>query len=1053
MNYRLGLDMGATSIGWAVLKLDENDLPVSVADMGVRIFPDGRDAKSREPLSVTRRNARSARRRHDRYKLRRKDLLSFMIRSGLMPQGESARKFLQQLDPWEARDRAAREPVTPHVLGRALFHLSQRRGFKSNRIADEAAMDEDVSGMKQGIMRLRERVGSQTLGQFTYARHKKGESVRQRPQKGTGNRNEWNYYADRQMVQEEFDHIMEVQKKTNDLLNDDVIQGVKTIIFRQRPLVAPEPGWCALLHGKRRALLALPAVQKFRILQEVNNLEIEDFGEGLGSINQNQRQKLADVLMHSFSGVTKAGYLSWAQIRKVLGYKGNVTFNLDGQGRRGLNCDISSRQLSSEECFGSSWFELSDEERTEIVQKLLFESNRSQLINWLASRYRLTTEKSLSISKIRLPKGYGRVSLEAITKLIPHLGRGLTYDKACSQEGIQHSSQHTGERYDRGDLPYYGEILSRYAIGGDHEKNSASSPEEYYGKINNPTVHIALNQLQLIINALYKRYRAAPQQIHVELARDLKLPPWKLTELEKQYRKNRLDNEKINQELQILGVAENYDNRMRLKLWRDLAAEPDRRVCPFTGTPIPLSRLFTDEFEVEHLLPFSRSFDDGRANKIICTKNANRDKANKSPFDAFGHSPQGYDWNAILARVENLHGSKRWRFLPDAWEKLQGNHENMIARLLTDTQYMSKVARQYMEYVCDPARVVASNGRLTAKLRHHWGMNGLATRSVDKDRTDHRHHAIDALVVACISPSTIQKLSRAAQRAEKLGMARIIDSLPPPFPCYQVHVVQKLAEEMIISYKADNSNPYRAVKKNRTRGALHEETNYGLVGPSDKKGYSIYRTRVPLDSIEPNKKIITDITDEKIRNDLLQALENENLANHWREFISDYGRKYMIRRVRVHRRKSDRVMIPITDKEGNAYRYVQGGSNFCIDIWTSDKGPKPGIWKAHPVSTYQAHQKIAMPEWRRGNPTAWRVMRLHINDMVVYEENDRTHICRVKKLRTDGRVYLRSHFIATEEGDKLSTGATATWLQKHNARRVWVDPLGRVHDAGKARKA
>ena len=170
-------------------------------------------------------------------------------------------------------------------------------------------------------------------------------------------------------------------------------------------------------------------------------------------------------------------------------------------------------------------------------------------------------------------------------------------------------------------------------------------------------------------------------------------------------------------------------------------------------------------------------------------------------------------------------------------------------------------------------------------------------------------------------------------------------------------------------------------------------------------------------------------------------------------FISDYGSKNKIRRVRVHRRKADKAMIAITDKEGKAYRYVQGGSNFCIDIWTSDKGPKPGIWQAHPVSMYQAHQKTAMPKWRRGNPTAWRVMRLHKNDMVAYEDNEQTHICRVQKLFTDQRVSLRPHFVASEIGDKLSVRRTASWLQKHNARRVWVDPLGRVHDAGKARKA
>lgn len=178
-NYRLGFDLGYTSLGWACILLDEDSRPCGIHDFGVRIFPSGRDDKSKAPTSVQRREKRGASRNRDRYKMRCKTLLNFMIQHGFQPQSESERKQLAEREPLELRTKGVTEALTLHELGRALFHINQRRGFKSNRIAERSGR-EDESGLKKGISELAKQLNEkqQTLSQYLYQRLQNGQSTR-----------------------------------------------------------------------------------------------------------------------------------------------------------------------------------------------------------------------------------------------------------------------------------------------------------------------------------------------------------------------------------------------------------------------------------------------------------------------------------------------------------------------------------------------------------------------------------------------------------------------------------------------------------------------------------------------------------------------------------------------------------------------------------------------------------------------------------------------------------------------------------------------------------
>lgn len=382
----------------------------------------------------------------------------------------------------------------------------------------------------------------------------------------------------------------------------------------------------------------------------------------------------------------------------------------------------------------------------------------------LIDQFSLNEEQAENVAKLNLPEGYASLSLKAIKNILPYLEQGKVYSEACTLAGYNHSDRRTGEIYDY--LPYYGRILKSAVIGGRFEGEEPDVDEDiglqevYFGKINNPTVHVGLNQLRKVVNEIISRY-GKPQQVVVELARELKLGVEGVRKLEKRQKENQKDNEKIAEELERAGQPNTYQNRMMYKIWERLAENPSQRCCPFSGRPISVSDLFSGAFEIEHLIPFSRSFDDSINNKVISSRDANRFKAERTPYEAFGSSPGNYKWEEIVARSENLPREMQWRFSADAMEKF-AEEDGCLARMLTDTQYFARCALQYLEAICenqskDRKMAWGIPGQLTAMLRDKWGLNSLINPADRKDRSDHRHHAVDAFVVACTSRSLLKK--------------------------------------------------------------------------------------------------------------------------------------------------------------------------------------------------------------------------------------------------------------------------------------------------------
>lgn len=852
MRYRLALDLGSTSLGWALLRLntDTPPAPVAVIKAGSRIFSDGRNPKDGSSLAVTRREARSMRRRRDRLLKRKARMMRTLIEHGFFPADDVARKALEALSPYSLRAKGLDEALKPEEFARALFHINQRRGFKSNRKTDKK--DNDSSALKSAIRQLHAALDAsgadgkpRTVGEFLYRREQAGQTVRaryrqKRVEKEDGKTRidkSYDLYIDRAMIEAEFDALWAKQSTLNpQQFNETARAELKDCLLHQRPLKPVKPGRCTLMPEEERAPLALPSQQRFRIYQEVNHLYVLREGLKEDPLTLEQRDSLVDALERN-------GKRSFTQIKKLLDLGGVVQFNFEDPKRQELKGNITSAILSKKEHFGDAWFDLAPEQQDAIVAQLASEENETKLIRWLEAKTGVDEARAEAIATAALPEGYGSLSAKALARILPELRRNVvTYDKAVLAAGFEHHSHisHAATGEILPELPYYGEYLQRHV--GFGSGNSTDTPEKRFGKIANPTVHIGLNQVRVVVNALIKRY-GHPSEVIVEVARDLKQSQEQRKEDNERQAKNQRRNERLRGEvaavLQISPERVRHADIQKLILWEELSFDPADRRCPYSGVQISAQMVLGDQVEIEHILPFSQTLDDSLNNKTVAMRQANRIKGNRTPWDArMDFEAQGWSCTAMLDRAEQMPKNKRYRFGEDGYQRWLREDKDFLARALNDTRYLSRVAREYLSLICPQATRVIP-GQMTAMLRAKFGLNDILGLNGEKNRNDHRHHAVDACVIAVTDQGMLQRFAKASASARERQLNRLVDDMPLPWPSYRDHVARAV-NHIWVSHKPDHGH----------EGAMHEDTTYR---PPHLDSKHMWRTR-GIGGNNPNAK-------------------------------------------------------------------------------------------------------------------------------------------------------------------------------------------------------
>lgn len=628
MQWRLALDMGTNSLGWVAFRLDQHGEVLSLLDTGVRIFSDGREPSSKdrvgESLAVERRLARGSRRNRDRKINRKNDFLRRLIELGLMPADQIERKLLEKLNPYYFRAKAAEEKISTYELGRTLFHLNQRRGYKSNRKSDSD--DEESGVIKPKISELRTALGRQTLGQWFNQQLNEGKAIRFRGEDG-------DLYADRAMYEQEFDKIREIQQEYHALSDndwDDLRNGNKAQkfdgIFYQRPLKDVERGRCEFLHEEYRAFKDHPAAHEFRILQEIANLQYYGDNFEKHELDDNQRSAIIEKLEQQKT-------LSFGKIRQLKNPDGShlfprgCQFNLENGPRDKLNGNSTSIDMRNEKMLGTSWHALSQQDQNKMIDILHDAQDDNILIQELQDKFSLKKQQAIAVSKFKISSATTHLSVKFMLECSKIMREdGIGYVEAITgmydEDGVYFHHSHRQIDKLLNELPYYGQVLSGSMLGAKpNEFNDETHPEQHYGKINNPTVHVALNQLRKLINCLIERF-GAPTEIHIELVRDLKKTAKARNDIAKQNKQFAKANDaraKLYRDLNNGREPSGLDLK-KIRLWEELGTDSFARLCPFSGNNISTAMLFNGEAEIEHILPFSRSLDNGSANLTIATR-------------------------------------------------------------------------------------------------------------------------------------------------------------------------------------------------------------------------------------------------------------------------------------------------------------------------------------------------------------------------------------------------------------------------------------------------
>jgi CRISPR-associated endonuclease Csn1 len=1054
----LGIDLGTNSVGWAMVGWRDGG-PAEIVRAGSRVFDAGMDVDNKSgkesSRNLARRTARLIRRQHWRRGRRLKRVFHLLKSYGLFPDRkvsgpEDRQDFLNELDrailasPWfsvrrnlgsvvEAqhvmpyilRAAALDEALEPFFMGRALYHLAQRRGFLSNRKERHAASkekEEDEGKVKSGIAELRknmEESGARTLGEHFSRLAPTEARIRGR-------------WTARSMYEDEFERIWYAQARFHaDLLTTERKKELRSAIFFQRPLKVRKNliGKCEVESEERRAPKYLLLSQRFRLLQRVNDLRALSSDGTERRLTPDERTKLLETL-------EREGDQTFGAIRKLLGLK-TTHFNLEEGGETKLPGNRTASQLYS--VFGERWLGMSVEERDQVVEYIHGFQRADKLRGAAASKWQLDDASAEKFAGVTLESDYFNLSRRAMEKLLPSLEENASYADAR---------------------------LNAYGEPAEHKLCDLLPPVDRWREIRNPGVTRSLTELRKVVNAIVRQY-GKPAEIRIELARDLRQTKAQREKAWKKNRENQREREKAKKKiLEKVGLAQPSNEDIR----KVLLFEECNFTCPYTGKSISMSALVGHEsqFDIEHIIPFSRSLDDSFANLTLCYHEENRNvKRNQTPGEAYASNPERFQ--EILGRVERFRSDfkrEKLRRFQMTTAEVEEAMNDFTSRQLNDTRYATKLAGDYLALLYGGRvdaegrrRIRATAGQVTAFLRNEWKLNVILRDgptanggAVPKSREDHRHHAIDAVVTALTDDGTIQALSRAAERAPAERRRRF-GVLEGPWPNF-VDSVRARIETMVVSHR-----PQKKVS-----GALHKETNYS----ADQDGFRHHR--VSLTDLS-EKDVMDDgvIVDGAIRKcvrERLVALGGGDpaklfaLASNVPYMTARDGRKIPIRKVRIKETVKTRAL-----GQGSTTRYVRTGSNHHVEVF-AEIGPNgsemkwdsPGVItmleacerlkKRQPVVQRQLDPPCELWEFRFSVATG--------EVLDCYTGPDKRELLVVRSISQEEKTgSIKINLVrVTDARKKNEIIRSKSWitkspneLRKMKARKVIVSPLGDVSES------
>lgn len=846
MNERiLGLDIGIASLGWAVIEYNQDHSDNNkIIKSGVRIFTIAENPKTGESLALPRRNARSARRTNKRKQQRIKATKNLFVNTlnlsrDVLFNVQNIFNQKSNKDVWQLRDKALKRELTNIELARVLTHIAKRRGYKSNRKSLEEKDTKSDNSKALGGIAKNERLllNYLTAGQMLYQTTKNTHIRRNKPvqdmdKNGVGKIDKktggtimvggfFNSIS-RDMLVDEINTIFEKQKEFNNpYATQEFKEKYLELFLRQKNFASVDKmvGFCTL-EGKphKRAAKATYSAEEFVTLTKLINTKIVDENGIERLFTQDELEKVLELCKQEVKPKTQIGNPSYIKIKEILSlgekeYFKNIDFlqinkktgeitnapSLFESGFKGFHTlrGVIEKVLSKTHWQNLSQnknllndiatifsYHKSDQKINEELQKLEFKN--------LNADEKQIVIKAL-IENIHFDK-FLNLSLKAIDKLIPKMRKGQRYDEAVKECGY-------------------------IKFDGGKEKFLRALNKEEQLELTNPVVKRALAQTRKVVNALIRCYGQF-DKVNIELTREIK-----------KSHKDRNDIKRKQEEYQTLKKAivdkfiEDYQRQprgnelLKFRLWNEQGG-----FCIYSQEYIKPHEILIDGIvEIDHILPFSRSLEDGMVNKVLCLSKENQDKKNRTPYEYF--SGENKDWHKFVEFVKslkNIRKPKRERLLKKNFDE---NSEIAFRdRNANDTAYMARFIKDFIEQNLeltskDKQKVFTRSGTLTSMLRHNWGIG-------DKSRDNHLHHAVDAIIVALSTQSEVQKLSTLSAKTDgftyqkserKSGQLKF----KPPVENLRDEI-QKSIDNIFVSF----------APRCGVRGEAHEQTIYS---PKDFK--------------------------------------------------------------------------------------------------------------------------------------------------------------------------------------------------------------------------
>ena len=766
------------------------------------------------------------------------------------------------------------------------------RERKDDKDVDSARKQKKAETRKvlDGLQKLQdalEQNNARTVGEYVWKRRADadgetlritGHFVEQPKEEGRDDKGEIErigFYATREMTKNEFDLLWRRQESGLGL-SDDLREKIRFLIFHQTPLQSsfqkkpprtaemlglqnyrprrrPERGSCSFEQHKPRAAKASLIFQEARTRQTINHMRLH--GDRLSAA---QRENLF-AAANNPANLNSNGRMSWQAVAKALGERSKAAINFE----RGVDeSDIKNglvgnrtAQTIADAVGADFWRDLSGENQEQLVEDLLTIADPKTLFHRLERprKWGLSKDDARNLATAELEPGYCKHSRLAWNKLLPFLRPDAARENKKPDDGMDESG------WDSAGMTYHNACqaagYSRADQQPERKKHRLLDRVGDIPNIANPIVQKALFETRRVVNAVIARF-GFPVEIRVEMAREMATSKEHRAKIEKQQTDNRKRNAEAEEKLRQHGVKITRRNRQKYIVCH----HEQGGLCPYCGVKIgDIESLFGGGAEIEHILP-QVGFRQNYMNTVVACVACNREKRARSPFQAW---QGGEKWNRICASISDCRRGAARRNNADEFpnmpkaKKRRIRDENFspekvdefVESQLRNTQYIAVAAKTLLEKT--GVRVRVTKGGATAELRHLWGLNGVLSPRPQNDdgggeevkdaknRRDHRHHAIDALVVALTDHKTLMEMTA---RYKIFVESRSWPKDPLPLPKgleFAGTLLPDQFRQTVVSH----------MKKRKVYGALHEETPYGE---------GVFET---VEKIAPTKKPKNEIRD------------------------------------------------------------------------------------------------------------------------------------------------------------------------------------------------